>query len=128
MRSATLDKENKQWVQTVSVQEYYTVQECSIILDVGSPSVYSAIKRGSVKGVRINGVTHVSHNALIEYIDRRGGGRQSIDITEAVIEEINPEKDAERRAVDMVDAVESETSEPEESEPEKKSPLDFLDE
>lgn len=131
MNAAQLDQENDRWVQTWPTKEYYTVQECSHILDVGGPTVYSAIRRGSIKAVRINGTTHVAHEALIEYIDKRNEahGSTDFDISNAVIEEIKPEEDAKRKAVEMTEAVEKERSKPEpEQESQKKSPLDFLDE
>jgi hypothetical protein len=130
MRAAQLDAKNGRWVQTVPQKEYYTVQECSVILDVGSPSVYSAIKRGTMKGVRINGVTHVAHDALIAYINRRGGGRRATNIGDAVIEEIRPKEESERQAVELVDAVKSETdgSGDDEEQRQVESPLDFLNE
>lgn len=123
MRAAILNKERKEWVQVIPVKAYYTVQEAGIILDVGPPSVYSALKRGTLGGVLINGVKHVPHDKLVEYIDRRGGGRQALDISSAVIEEIRPDEDSKRQAVDMVRAV-NDVSKPED----RKSPLDFLDE
>jgi hypothetical protein len=128
MRAAELDEQQGCWIQDVPIKDYYSVQECSIILDVGSPSVYSAIKRGTMKGVRVNGVTHVRHSDLIAYINKRGTGRPRTNLADAVIEEITPKEDKEREAVEMQDEpVEVDVQEPDGSGDEG-SPLDFLDE
>ena len=130
MRAAKLCEEDGCWVQDVPIKDYYSVQECSIILDVGSPSIYSAIKRGTMKGVRVNGVTHVRHADLIAYINKRGTGRPMTSLADAVIEEINPEDDSERQEVVLPDGSgdEDEDEDGEATVETRESPLDFLNE
>jgi len=101
MRAAELNEAGAVWEQTVPVKEYYTIQDVCTILDVGGPSVYGAIKRGTLRGVRINGVAHVSHEALLAYINRRGQA-QTFDASTLVIEDIIPEKEAAKAAASMV--------------------------
>lgn len=127
MRAAKLDKERGCWIQDIPIKKYYTVQECSVILDVGAPSVYSSINRGTMKGVRVDGVTHVAHEALVAYINRRGTGRKKTNLADAVIEEITPKEDKGREAVEMKDEPEPvEVDMQDGSGDAEESPLDFL--
>lgn len=100
MRAAELNEAGGVWEQTVPVKEYYTIQDVCTILDVGGPSVYGAVKRGTLRGVRINGIAHVRHDALLAYINRRGQAK-TFDPSSLVIEDIIPEKEAEKAAASM---------------------------
>ena len=89
------------WEQYVPVKEYYTIQDACIILRVGGPQVYNAIKRGTLKGVFINTVKHVRHTALMDYLARRSDA-PVFDPTKLVITEIIPDKEAAKEAEAML--------------------------
>ena len=95
VNAAELNEAKQAWEQIVPFKDYYTVQDVCTILNVGGPSVYGAIKRGTLRGVRVNGVAHVRHDALIQYIARRGQAT-TFDPSQLVIEDIVPEKEAVR--------------------------------
>lgn len=115
MRAAEFDSANEVWVQRTPQKEWYTIQDVCTILDVGGPSVYGAIKRGTLRGFRVNGVAHVKHVDLINYISRRQGEAE-YDASGFVIEEIVPDKGKGGLEDDMdLDEVDEETE------------LDFLD-
>lgn len=72
MIAAVFDEDTQQWVQKVPAKEFYSVRETAIILYTGNVSVRNSINRGTLKGVRVNGVVRVRHEAICEYIQRRG--------------------------------------------------------
>lgn len=100
MRAAQLNTERKVWVQEIPQAEFYSIQECCTILHVGGPSVYGAIRRGTLRGVRVNGVAHVRHEALLDYINRRKTAPM-FDSGQLVVEDIVPEKEAAKAAAGM---------------------------
>lgn len=100
MRAATLNEKDGVWTQTVPVKEFYSVQDTQVILNVGGPSIYSAIKRGTLKGVRLNNVVHIRHAALLEYLSRRSSA-PLFDPNNLVVEDIVPEKDALKATATM---------------------------
>lgn len=61
----------KQWIIAIPYQQFYSVVRASRILGVGPSGVYLKIKRGTLSGVQVEGVTMVRHAALIEYIEKR---------------------------------------------------------
>lgn len=71
MHAASFDVKTKIWTQKIAYQQYYSVQTVCTILGVGSPSIYSALHRGTLKGYRVGGVAHVKHEDLMAYIARR---------------------------------------------------------
>lgn len=89
------------WEQFVPVKEYYTIQDVCIILRVGGPQVYNAIKRGTLAGVYINQVKHVRHTALMDYLARRSDA-PVFDPDKLVITDIIPEKEAAKSAEAML--------------------------
>ena len=89
------------WEQYVPVKEYYTVQDVGVILRVGGPQVYNAIKRGTLKGVFINNVKHVRHTAILDYLARRSDA-PVFDPTKLVITDIIPDKEAAKEAEAML--------------------------
>jgi excisionase family DNA binding protein len=89
MRAAILNEAQGQWEQTVPAKDWYTVQDVCVIMDVGGPSVYGAIKRGTLKAWRVQGVVHVKHEDLLAYLARRSAA-PSFDPSALVIEEIIP--------------------------------------
>jgi len=117
VNAAELNEAKGAWIQAVPVKDYYTVQDVCTILNVGGPSVYGAIKRGTLRGVRVNGVAHVRHEALVAYIARRGQAT-TFDPSQLVIEDIVPEKEASKTAAAMAREPGDELSEE----------FDFLDE
>lgn len=70
--------EPTEWRQAIPAKEWYTVQETSIILLMGTTQVYDCIKRGTMPAYEVNSVTHVKHNDLVDYIDRRQRGAPSV--------------------------------------------------
>jgi len=121
MRPAIFSDEDQQWVQVVPHKEYYTVQDISVILNVGGPSVYGAIKRGTLKGVRVNGKVHATHDALVAYIQKRIATQVSFSESGLVIEDIVPTEEAGRVAAQMLQGVTPEGGD-------EAVGLDFLDE
>lgn len=101
MRSATLNEELGQWEAVIPVKEYYTVQDVMGILGVGGPSVYGAIKRGTMAGVYVNDVKHVRHTALLTYMSRRSSA-PVFDPDNLIIRDIIPDKEAAKEAASMV--------------------------
>ena len=101
MRAAELNEQEQKWVQSVPVKEFYTVQDVCVILNVGGASVYGAIKRGTVAGVRVGGVVHIRHAALEAYLQRRGAA-PVFDPDNLVIEDIIPEREAAKSASNML--------------------------
>lgn len=89
------------WEQFVHVKEYYTIQDVCVILRVGGPQVYNAIKRGTLAGVYINTVKHVRHSALLDYLARRSDA-PVFDPTKLVITDIIPDKEAAKEAEAML--------------------------
>lgn len=71
MRIASQDNKNEQWVQAVPYQDLYKISDVSLIMGTGSPQIYTAIHRGTLKGYRLQGVTVVKHEDLVDYISRR---------------------------------------------------------
>lgn len=100
MKAALLNEEQGQWEQTIPVKEWYTVQDVCVIMNVGGPSVYGAIKRGTLKAYRVSGVVHVKHEDLIAYLARRSAA-PSFDPSALVIEEIVPGAGDEAAATAM---------------------------
>jgi excisionase family DNA binding protein len=101
MRAAFLNDAEGRWEQTVAVQEWYSVQDVCTILAVGNPSVYGAIKRGTLKAYRVSGVVKVKHDDLVSYIARRSA-EPSLDPGALQIEEIIPEREADKAAQAMM--------------------------
>jgi excisionase family DNA binding protein len=99
MHAAQYDKKTKIWTQKVAYQQYYSVQTVCTILGVGSPSIYSAIHRGTLKAYRVGGVAHVKHEDLMQYLARRSA-IPMVDRTN--IEAILPRP---KRAATVVDIV-----------------------
>ena len=100
MQAAFLNEKDQVWEQKILVREYYTVQEVCTILNVGGPGVYGAIKRGTLRGVRINQVVHVAHDALLAYLSRRSNA-PVFDPTQLVIEDIVPDRESSKTAKSM---------------------------
>lgn len=100
MRVAILNEERQVWEQNIPMKEWYTIQDVCVILDVGGPSAYGAIKRGTMKGHRVNGVVHVSHANLLAYISRRTAS-PTFDPSQLDIQEILPADEAEQVAAKM---------------------------
>jgi len=101
MRPANLNEQVGVWEQTVVVKDFYSIQDVCTILNVGGPSVYGAVKRGTMRGVRVNGVAHVRHDALLAYISRRTAS-PTFDPSQMVIEDIVPEQEAAKAAAAML--------------------------
>jgi hypothetical protein len=101
MRAARLvtDNEGKpvEWVQVIPAKEWYPVQEASIILKMGTTQIYDTIKRGTMDAYEVNSVTHIKHEDLIEYIERRHQGYLPAPAGETQITKILPTR-ATRRA------------------------------
>jgi len=100
MKAAQLNEDRKVWIQEIPQAEFYSIQEVCTILHVGGPSVYGAVRRGTLRGVRVNGVAHVRHEALLNYINRRKTAPM-FDSGELVVEDIVPEKEAAKAASSM---------------------------
>lgn len=98
MNPGTYDEEAKHWVCTVPGQEWYSVQDVSIILGIGGPSVYNAIQRGSLVAYKVGGSTKVKHEDLQAYISRRGQTQQTQRTADTLIERIVPEVQETRKA------------------------------
>lgn len=100
MKAARLNEQDKIWEQHMPIKDWYTIQGVCMILNVGGPSVYGAIKRGTMKGHRVNGVVHVSHENLLAYISRRAAS-PTFDPSQLDIQEILPAAVAEQAAASM---------------------------
>ncbi len=101
MNAASYDTKRNVWIQEIPQKEYYTIQDCCIILNVGGPSVYGAVKRGTLKATRVNGKLHARHAALVAYINRREQVQVAFDPSTVTIEEVIPDIDGTRAAVEM---------------------------
>ena len=119
MKAAQLNQEGTAWIQEIPVKEWYTIQDVCVILNAGGPSIYGAIKRGTMKGHRVNGVNHVKHENLLAYMARRAA-TPTFDPSQLDIQEILPEVSADKAAGAMAG--------PNTSVPTEEVNLDFLDE
>lgn len=119
MRAATFDEQEQVWTQTVAYKEWYSVREVCVLLQTGGPSVYGAIRRGTLKAYKVNGFTRVKHEDLVAYIIRRQAGATTVMQGALQIEEILPQKLAEKAAQGMTPAGEFE---------EEAADLSFLEE
>jgi excisionase family DNA binding protein len=90
---SVLNKEENVWTNSYPVREYYTVQEVAMVTGMGTTSIYSSIKRGTMKAYRVNGVVHVKHEDLIAYRDNKGS-TEAYSIDDLVIEEYDPAAEA----------------------------------
>lgn len=86
MHPATL--EGNVWIQRIPVKEWYTVQETSLILAMGTTQIYSSINREAMIGHRVNGTTMVKHDNLVAYIGKRRQEGVTVKQGEYTIERI----------------------------------------
>lgn len=94
--AAVFDEKKEAWIQTIPHKEFYRIPEIAAILLTGDVSVRESIKRGTLAGVRVNGVVRVRHVAIVDYLARRGSV-VSGDGT-MIIEDIIPTKAARNPA------------------------------
>jgi len=77
---ARYDSERNEWVKTVPGSKFYSLQKVAEILGVGGPSVYQAIKRGTLRAFKnpATGSIVVTHDDLMAYIQKRQAGAAAI--------------------------------------------------
>lgn len=85
MRPATFDNDNNQWVQIIPQREYYSIQDASHILDMGTTQIYGSIKRGTIVAYKVDGVVRIKHDDMIEYINKRGAVSSPRGIIELIV-------------------------------------------
>lgn len=71
MRLAVRNDEKDRWERHIPYTELYKIGTVAQILGVGSAQVYSALKRGTVKGYTLGGVKVIKHEDLLVYLERR---------------------------------------------------------
>ena len=76
---ATLNSRLKAWVVRVPVASVYTVHEVGRIVGQAAPMVYGYIGRGKLAAYKIDGVMHVTHADLLDFIQRYRRLRRSMD-------------------------------------------------
>lgn len=72
------DDKRKVWVVEIPYSEYYSVIVAAIVIGRSTPTVYTALRSGTMSGMRIDGVNHASHKGLITYIARREIRRRKV--------------------------------------------------
>ena len=111
MNAATYNEEKKVWEATVAAAEWYSVQEIGQILGVGGPTVYSAVKRGSLVAYKVGGTTKAKHDDLLNYIARRKSATIATATADATIAKIIPVVESQNRAKHLATTIAAETGE-----------------
>ena len=105
MNAGTYDAEKGSWLMYLPAREWYSVQETSQILGVGGPTVYSAIRRGSLVAYKVGGSTKVKHDDLVNYIARRMSNAVATTTADEAIARIIPSEVSSKKADKMAGAI-----------------------
>lgn len=90
MDIARRDAGTRTWVIEIPFAEWYTVGLVGRILGTSS-GVRPAIKRGTLRAYRVNGVIMIKHDDLLAYLKRREDRQDAVDLSAATIVEIIPD-------------------------------------
>ena len=77
-----VSKDTEEGVWTVTIPfppedaPYYTVLQAAAIVGTSPPSVYAAIRRGSLEGLMIGDNKYVTHKSVCEFLERREQRRE----------------------------------------------------
>jgi excisionase family DNA binding protein len=112
MNPGLFNADKKVWVLEVPATDWYSVQDASIILNTGGPSVYNAINRGSLVAYKVGGSTRIKHEDLVDYISKRGRSEVRNEGIREAIEKIVPSAVEKTRALHIAGATAAEGRQP----------------
>lgn len=90
MRAATFNENEGYWEKKLPRQDFYSIQEASEILGMGTTQIYSCINRGSMGGFMVDGKKRISHEDLMAYIEKRYAMEDPSPSADPVIQRIVP--------------------------------------
>lgn len=128
MKAAERNDDAGEWIQRIPFQEWYSVQDVSIILSVGSTQVYGYLSLGSLVGYLVDGKKRIKHEDLVEYIIHRHEMEQPRDAI-GTIERIVPVQRTHRapREPAVVQAISRQTLAKAVATPQEEIPVGGLD-